>query len=69
MYRIYKSKYMDDGGTKAREQSKDKDKERNATDAFAASLNQEGIAANDKAVGRTRTRSIWGRRKEKAVMT
>lgn len=69
MNRIYKPKYMDDGGAKAREQSKEKDKERTAADAFATSLQQEGIAANDKAVGRTRARSIWGRRKEKAVMT
>ena len=56
---------MDDGA-KSREKEKDKDKADVETSLASITL-ETGKEKDGKPVGRARTRSIWGRKKEKPV--
>lgn len=60
LHRIYKPKYMEEAN------KKDQDSEKANLDLNLASINPDANKDKDaKAAGRARTRSIWGRKKEK----
>lgn len=61
--RIYKAKYMDDGGApKAQEKAKEKEKGPAEVSIPGSAAGKDG--SKDAPIGRPRTRSIWNRKKQ-----
>ena len=59
-FRIYKSKYME-------EASKTPEKEKKKQQRADADASKEGKDKEAKPAGRSRARSIWGRKKDKSA--